>query len=78
MLGGGAIILLTEWLLHSCQLSRFCRDFPFFCLLSRLKSSFPVFFTHNGSALTVCPELVDTLQHSQDTFSNTRAFNINC
>ena len=62
----------------SCQLSRFCRDFPVFWLLSRLKSSFPVFFYPHWKCTNQCPELVDTLQHSQDTFSNTRAFTINC
>ena len=35
-----------------------------------------MFYPH-WKCTNLCPELVDTLQHSQDTFSNTRAFNIN-
>ena len=35
-----------------------------------------MFYPH-WKCTNLCPELVDTLQHSQNTFSNTRAFNIN-
>ena len=63
--------------LHSCQLSRNVRDSPGFLTTVPAKKLLSRIFYPHWKCTNLCPELVDTLQHSQDTFSNTRAFNIN-
>ena len=50
---------------------------PEILALSRKASQMSRMFYPHWKCTNLCPELVDTLQHSQDTFSNTRAFNIN-
>ena len=62
---------------HSCQLSRNVRDSPGFLPAVPAKKLLSRIFYPHWKCTNLCPELVVTLQHSQDTFSNTRAFNIN-
>ena len=64
-------------ILHSCQLSRNVRDSPGFLPAVPAKKLLSRIFYPHWKCTNLCPELVDTLQHSQDTFSNTRAFTIN-